>query len=103
MARVRAEIVDASLTLTMGLPPAFQPTAPIITGRNGTVKSYILPDSITGVLFVGSFGGDEQMFQQDTVTAVTAFKEKGVTQLIVDLTNNGGTCITLPQLYFSAC
>ncbi|KAF8500550.1 hypothetical protein BU17DRAFT_102522 [Hysterangium stoloniferum] len=88
--RMRGNFIDGSLKQALGLPPQFQPTVPIIAGQNGTVKSFILPDNKTGVLFVGSFEGDEQQFQQDTVTAVNAFKARGVSQLIIDITNNGG-------------
>lgn len=88
--RVRANIIDGSLKQAIALPTQFQPTVPVIAGETGTVKSYILPDNKTGVLFVGSFEGNETMFQQDTATAVEAFKRAGVTQMIVDVTNNGG-------------
>ena len=48
-------------------------------------------------MFVGSFGGDFLQFQQDTVNAFAAFKDAGVTQLLVDLTNNGGGFVCLGQ------
>lgn len=41
-------------------------------------------------MFVGSFGGDFDGFQADTVAAINSFKAAGVTQLLIDLTNNGG-------------
>jgi hypothetical protein len=86
-----ANIIDASPKQSIGLPQPFQPTVPIISGQNGVVKSYILSDNKTGVLFVGSFSpASEQSFQQDIVTGVNTFKQRGVTQLIVDLSNNGG-------------
>jgi len=48
-------------------------------------------------MFVGSFSpADFDQFQADTVAAITAFKAAGVTQLLIDLTNNGGklyTCV----------
>lgn len=91
-------IIDGSLKQAIGLPQQFQPTVPIIAGQNGAVKSFILPDNITGVLFLGSFSDDEANFQNDTVTAVNVFKQRGVKQLILDVTNNGGRL--LQYVYF---
>ena len=42
-------------------------------------------------MFVGSFGGDFVQFETDTVNAFNAFKTAGITNLLIDLTNNGGT------------
>ncbi|KIJ47498.1 hypothetical protein M422DRAFT_248919, partial [Sphaerobolus stellatus SS14] len=95
--RMRGNIIDGSLKKAIGLPQQFQPTVPIIAGQNGTVKSFILSDNITGVLFVGSFEGSEQQFQQDTVTAMNTFQQRGVKQLIIDVTNNGGGFVCLGQ------
>lgn len=88
----RGEIIDGSLKQAIGLPAPFQPNLPLIAGQNGSTKAFILSDNITGVLFVGSFGDDEALFQTNVVTAVNTFKQRGVTQLIIDLTNNGGAC-----------
>lgn len=41
-------------------------------------------------MFVGSFSGDFDGFMSDTVAAITSFQNAGVSQLIIDLTNNGG-------------
>jgi hypothetical protein len=41
-------------------------------------------------MFVGSFAGDFEAFQSDTVAAINSFKASGVEQLLIDLTNNGG-------------
>lgn len=41
-------------------------------------------------MFVGSFAGDFDGFQSDVVSAITSFKAAGITQLLIDLTNNGG-------------
>lgn len=88
---MRGSIVEASLKQSIGLPPQFQPTVPAVAGQNGTVKAFILPDNKTGVLFVGSFSpSSEQTFEQDIVTGVNTFKQRGVQQLIIDLSNNGG-------------
>lgn len=42
-------------------------------------------------MFVGSFEGDFVQFQTDTVSAMNAFKKAGVSRLLIDLTDNGGT------------
>ncbi|KAF8579069.1 hypothetical protein K439DRAFT_1638297 [Ramaria rubella] len=96
--RMRGSILDGSLKNAIGLPVPFQPTVPIIAGQDDAVKSFILPDGITGVLFVGSFEpNDEQTFEQDIVTSMNTFTQNGVRQLIVDLTNNGGGFVCLGQ------
>jgi len=41
-------------------------------------------------MFVGSFEGDFVQFQTDTVSAFNGFKKAGVSQVLIDLTNNGG-------------
>jgi hypothetical protein len=48
-------------------------------------------------MFVGSFSpNDFDQFQSDVVATTAAFKAAGVTQLLIDLTNNGG------KLYLTA-
>lgn len=42
-------------------------------------------------MFVGSFEGDFVQFQTDTVSAMDSFKSAGVSRLLIDLTDNGGT------------
>lgn len=43
-------------------------------------------------MFVSSFEPeDANAFMTDVQTAFTQFKSKGVSQLLLDLTNNGGT------------
>lgn len=44
-------------------------------------------------MFVGSFEGDFNQFQTDTLAAVQQFQASGVTRLLIDLTNNGGAQI----------
>ncbi|KAF7329787.1 TSPc domain-containing protein [Mycena kentingensis (nom. inval.)] len=94
-------IVDKSTSSAVGLPPQFEPTLPAQGGSAGVMKSYILPGNKTGVLFVGSFGGDFNGFQDDVVAAVDSFKTAGVTRLIIDLTNNGGGFVCLGHFLHS--
>ena len=44
-------------------------------------------------MFVGSFDGDFDGFQSDVVQAVRALKQAKITQVILDLSNNGGVFI----------
>jgi hypothetical protein len=41
-------------------------------------------------MFLGSFEGDFDGFQSDVVAAINAFTQAKVSQLLLDLTNNGG-------------
>ncbi|KAG6836074.1 hypothetical protein H0H93_011655 [Arthromyces matolae] len=93
----KGNIIDKSNSKAIGLPPQFIPSLPFVAGSEGVIKSFLLPDNETGVMFVGSFEGDFDGFQADVVNAITAFKEAGVTQLLIDLTNNGGGFVCLGQ------
>ncbi|KAJ6588363.1 hypothetical protein B0H19DRAFT_1248035 [Mycena capillaripes] len=95
--QAKANIVDKSNSSAVGLPPQFEPTLPTVGGDQGVMKSYILPGNHTGVMFIGSFEGDFEGFQTDTVSAISAFKDAGVTRLIIDLSNNGGGFVCLGQ------
>lgn len=91
----KAEIIDKSNSNAINLPPRFIPNLPPVAGSGGVIKSFVLPDNKTGVMFVGSFGGNFNGFQSDVVSAVNSFKAAGVTQLLIDLTNNGGGFVCL--------
>ncbi|KAF8651172.1 hypothetical protein AX16_004827 [Volvariella volvacea WC 439] len=93
--RAKGEIIDKSSSNAVGLPEQFVPNLPLVDGSEGVIKSYILPDKKTGVMFVGSFGGDFDGFQSDVVAAINTFKSAGVSQLLIDLTNNGGGFVCL--------
>ncbi|KAG6816400.1 hypothetical protein H0H87_006312 [Tephrocybe sp. NHM501043] len=89
----KGDIIDKSNSNAIALPPQYVPSLPPVAGSGGVIKSFVLPDKKTGVMFVGSFGGDFDGFQADTVSAITAFKQAGISQLLLDLTNNGGKVI----------
>ncbi|KAG6915617.1 hypothetical protein DXG01_010693 [Tephrocybe rancida] len=91
----KGDIIDKSNSNAIALPPRFIPSLPPAPGSGGVIKSFVLPGNKTGVMFVGSFGGDFDGFQADVVSAVTAFKAAGVSQLLIDLTNNGGGFVCL--------
>ncbi|OCH94582.1 hypothetical protein OBBRIDRAFT_100132 [Obba rivulosa] len=96
--RPRAVIKDASQRNAVGLPDPFLPTAPPVNGSEAVIKSFILPDKKTGVMFVGSFEPDDfNGFQFDVEAAIKQFKAEGVSQVLIDLSNNGGGFVCLGQ------
>ncbi|CEL54958.1 hypothetical protein RSOLAG1IB_07450 [Rhizoctonia solani AG-1 IB] len=94
--------VDGGAPEGIALPDPYLPTIPIVAGGNGQLKAYVLADNKTGVLMVGSFGGDYTKFQTDTVAALAKFKSSGVEQLIVDTTGNGGGYVCLGEFLINA-
>ena len=44
-------------------------------------------------MFIGSFEGNISQFQSDVDAAVQQFTASGVTNLIIDVTNNGGSFV----------
>ncbi|KAI9463968.1 hypothetical protein BJY52DRAFT_1401032 [Lactarius psammicola] len=72
----------------IGLPDRFLPTLPHTRGSNGVIKSFVLPGNKTGVMFVGSFEEVYEQFLLDVAAAVKQFKASGVTNLLIDVTNN---------------
>ncbi|KAF5350678.1 hypothetical protein D9756_008734 [Leucocoprinus leucothites] len=93
----KAEIIDKSGGNGINLPPPFLPNTTSVPGSEGVIKSFILPDNKTGVMFLGSFAGDFDRFQADVVAAISAFQKAKVSQLLLDLTNNGGGFVCLGQ------
>ncbi|KAI0922547.1 hypothetical protein AcV5_009489 [Taiwanofungus camphoratus] len=94
----RALIYDRSANTGVGLPSQSLPNLTVVDGGEGVIKSYILPDNKTGVMFVGSFEPDNYIsFQDDTAAAITQFHSANITRLIVDLTNNGGGYVCLGE------
>ncbi|EJC99379.1 uncharacterized protein FOMMEDRAFT_94735 [Fomitiporia mediterranea MF3/22] len=91
----KAFIMDSPPSNAIDLPPEFQPTLPQVNTSAGVIKSYILPDNQTGVMFVGSFDGDFSQFQTDTVSAMNNFLSANVSRLLIDLTGNGGGFVCL--------
>ncbi|KAH9030512.1 hypothetical protein EDB85DRAFT_1866414 [Lactarius pseudohatsudake] len=93
----RAALVDPAgqPKTAVGLPGPFLPTLSPTGGSTGVIKSFILPGNKTGVMFVGSFEGDFYQFPLDVDAAVKQFKASGVTNLLIDVTDNGGGYICL--------
>jgi hypothetical protein len=48
-------------------------------------------------MFVGSFEADLEQFPRDVNAAVEQFNASGVTNLLIDVTNNPGWCIFSPK------
>ncbi|KAI0752695.1 hypothetical protein C8Q80DRAFT_469989 [Daedaleopsis nitida] len=93
----KADIIDGNpRQQAVGLPDPFKPSLPALNGSDDVLKSYILPDGKTGVIFVGSFEpNDFSQFQIDVAATMAEFQKAGLTQLILDLTNNGGGFVCL--------
>ncbi|TFY77739.1 hypothetical protein EWM64_g6268, partial [Hericium alpestre] len=80
----------------IGLPLQFQPSLPPVSSNADVIASYILNDSQTGVMFVGSFDdNDLTHFQSDVRAAIRAFQTANVNRLIIDLTDNIGGIVCL--------
>ncbi|KZT64325.1 hypothetical protein DAEQUDRAFT_39563 [Daedalea quercina L-15889] len=96
----RAALATSS-SLGVGLPLQFVPNLTAVAGED-ILWSYILPDNKTGVMFVGSFDPEDYYsFQSQVADVVSAFQNAGVTQLLVDLTNNGGGYVCLGEFLHS--
>ncbi|KAI9513435.1 hypothetical protein F5148DRAFT_5147 [Russula earlei] len=79
----------------LGLPRPYLPTLNPTNGSSGVIKSFVLPGNKTGVMFVGSFDGNFTQFPNDVVAAINDLQASGVTNLLIDVTNNGGGFVCL--------
>ncbi|KAJ6588635.1 hypothetical protein B0H19DRAFT_1100376 [Mycena capillaripes] len=93
----RANVIMDSAPLTdVTLPPGLQPSAPALNGSFGVGTFYMQKDGKTGVLALGSFSGaDFDVMQDGLLQGLLTLKDLGATQLIVDVTNNGGGFICI--------
>lgn len=93
----RAELAETVIqpNSAVGLPDPYIPTLEPTKGSAGPIKSYILPGKRTGVMFVGSFAGDIIQSQVDIAAAFDQFSASGVTNLVIDVTDNGGGYVCL--------
>ncbi|KAI0792260.1 hypothetical protein C8Q75DRAFT_792008 [Abortiporus biennis] len=88
-------LVDSSPPLDVVLPPALTPINPV-AGSSGVAQFFMLNDNITGVLALGSFSANSfDGLEQAMLSGLQSLKSAGATQLIVDVTNNGGGFICL--------
>ncbi|EJF59301.1 hypothetical protein DICSQDRAFT_156307 [Dichomitus squalens LYAD-421 SS1] len=88
-------MLDSAPQLDIALPPTLVPTDPQ-PGSASVVQFYLLDDGKTGVLALGSFSGDSfENLETNLLTGLQGLKAKGATQLIVDVSNNGGGYICI--------
>ncbi|KAJ6595571.1 hypothetical protein DFH09DRAFT_1135002 [Mycena vulgaris] len=89
-------IMDTAPLSDVVLPPLLQPSAPALNGSFGVGTFYMQKDGKTGVLALGSFSGaDFDVMQDGLLQGLLTLKQMGATQLIVDVTNNGGGFICI--------
>ncbi|KAJ3988804.1 hypothetical protein F5890DRAFT_1490293 [Lentinula detonsa] len=75
----------------VALPPSLVPNVPVVSGGFGSGQFYMLSDNKTGVFALGSFGGDTiDTMMSGMLQGLINLKSLGATQLIVDVSNNGG-------------
>ncbi|KAI0343270.1 hypothetical protein BDW22DRAFT_1413290 [Trametopsis cervina] len=83
-------ILDTAPVQDVALPPGLVPTNPV-SGSTGVSEFHLLADGKTGVLALGSFSENSFTgFEKTLLTGLQNLKAAGATQLIVDVTNNGG-------------
>ncbi|PFH48702.1 hypothetical protein AMATHDRAFT_149320 [Amanita thiersii Skay4041] len=84
-------ILDASPLSDVILPPVLQPSLTPINGSRSVAQFYMLKDGKTGVLALGSFSDTVfEDFLNGMLQGLLSLKSLGATQLIVDVSNNGG-------------
>ncbi|KAF8811657.1 hypothetical protein BYT27DRAFT_7183799 [Phlegmacium glaucopus] len=84
-------MLDTAPRSDVVLPPPLQPALPTVNGSRSVSQFYLLNDGITGVMALGSFSdSDFNTFLLGMLQGLTSLKSSGATQLIVDLSNNGG-------------
>ncbi|KAJ7314970.1 hypothetical protein DFH08DRAFT_894316 [Mycena albidolilacea] len=89
-------MLDTTPLSDVVLPPGLQPTAPALNGSFPAGTFYLQKDGKTGILALGSFSGaDFDVMQSGLLEGLLTLKEIGATQLIVDVTNNGGGFICI--------
>ncbi|KAG7091915.1 hypothetical protein E1B28_008310 [Marasmius oreades] len=86
-------ILDATPVSDVVLPPELQPPSAPLDGSFKDGAFFDLDDGKTSVLALGSFGTEENDFevmQTELLKGLTEMKARGKTQLIIDVSNNGG-------------
>lgn len=94
-------IVDPSKKQSVGLPGPFVPTTPVVSAGS-SLMFFVLPNSTTGVLFVGDFSPEDFFgFQAQAVDGVQKLLDAGVTSLVIDVHNNGGGFVCLGMFLYT--
>ncbi|KAH9916995.1 uncharacterized protein BXZ73DRAFT_105687 [Epithele typhae] len=87
--------LDVQPQVDVTLPPKLQPTNPL-PGSGSVVQFFMLDDGKTGVLALGSFSGDTfSNLMTNLLSGLQNLKSQGATQLVVDVSNNGGGYICI--------
>ncbi|PPQ81939.1 hypothetical protein CVT25_013787 [Psilocybe cyanescens] len=85
------ELIDESHLTDVVLPPTLVPVLVPVDGSYNAAQFYLSTDKKTGILALGSFSdNDYQGFMVSLLNGLVQLKSLGTTQLIVDVTNNGG-------------
>ncbi|KAJ3735806.1 hypothetical protein DFJ43DRAFT_1212282, partial [Lentinula guzmanii] len=88
--------IDALPLSDIDLPEVMQPSEPALNESYSVAQFYMLSDNITGVLALGSFSAANfSAFQYSLLDGLVKLKSLGATQLLVDVTNNGGGYICI--------
>ena len=91
-------MLDTEPQMNIALPPGLSPTDPQ-PGSASVVQFFLLDDGKTGVLALGSFSGDSlPNLMRNLLNGLQSLKDKGATQLVVDVSNNGGGYICLAHV-----
>ncbi|THU78746.1 hypothetical protein K435DRAFT_786117 [Dendrothele bispora CBS 962.96] len=89
-------MLDSTPLTDVVLPPELQPASPPLNGSFGVGQFFMLDDGITGVLALGSFSGaDFDTMESSLLEGLLGLKSMGATQLVVDVSNNGGGFICI--------
>ncbi|KAG5641475.1 hypothetical protein DXG03_005115 [Asterophora parasitica] len=84
-------ILDTQPLSDVVLPPTLAPGLPAAPGSRNAAQFYLLKDGKTGVLALGSFSDSNyDAFLNSLLQGLVSLKSQGATQLVVDVTNNGG-------------
>ncbi|PPQ65798.1 LOW QUALITY PROTEIN: hypothetical protein CVT26_000383 [Gymnopilus dilepis] len=84
-------MLDTTPPSDIVLPPPLQPALPAINGSRSVSQFYMLKDGKTGVMALGSFSDTAlNPFLLGMLQGLQSLKALGATQLIVDVSNNGG-------------
>ncbi|KAI0667292.1 hypothetical protein C8Q78DRAFT_1175982 [Trametes maxima] len=83
-------ILDSAPQQDVVLPPGLTPPNPL-SGSSGVAQFFLLDDGKTGVLALGSFSSNSfSGLNAALLKGLQNLKDQGATQLVVDISNNGG-------------
>ncbi|KAJ3768691.1 hypothetical protein FB446DRAFT_815071 [Lentinula raphanica] len=95
-------LVDALPLSDIDLPKIMQPSEPALNESYSVAQFYNLSDNTTGVLALGSFSAANfSAFQHSLLDGLVKLQSLGATQLLVDVTNNGGGYICIAHVSYS--